>query len=108
MRYRFLPRVLPLFAVIAFAALTSGTAPAHGASFTVNATHDAVDAAPGDGVCADATGACTLRAAVMETNALPGADTVSMENTLCCDHALTISGAGEDGAASGDLDVTTI
>ena len=47
-------------------------------NFTVNSTADTLDAAPGDGVCADAAGACTLRAAVMETNALPGPDTVAV------------------------------
>jgi hypothetical protein len=29
-----------------------------------------------DGVCATASGACSLRAAIMEANALPGADTI--------------------------------
>ena len=73
-----LPRLLPLFAAMSLAALAGDATPAQGASFTVNATHDAVDAAPGDGICADAGGACTLRAAVMETNALPGADEISL------------------------------
>ncbi|HEV8573502.1 MAG TPA: choice-of-anchor Q domain-containing protein [Dehalococcoidia bacterium] len=70
-------RRVALIAAIAVAVLAAGdAAPAHGASFTVNATHDSVDAAPGDGVCADTGGACTLRAAVEETNALAGADAV--------------------------------
>ena len=72
-------------------------APAQGASFTVDATHDAVDASPGDGVCADAGGACTLRAAVMETNALAGADEISLPPGT---YVLSIPGAGED--ADGD------
>jgi len=42
----------------------------------VNSTADQVDASPGDGVCATSTGACTLRAAIQEANALPGLDTV--------------------------------
>jgi len=46
------------------------------ATFTVNDTTDSVDALPGDGLCADSNGSCTLRAAVQETNALPGADTI--------------------------------
>lgn len=37
--------------------------------FVVNTTLDTVDANPGDGICADASGACSLRAAVMESNA---------------------------------------
>ena len=71
-------------------------------SFTVNATYDAVDASPGDGACGDATGACTLRAAVMESNALPGLNSIDFGGTL----VLTIPGTGEDAAATGDLDVT--
>jgi hypothetical protein len=42
--------------------------------FTVDSTVEAVDAVPGDGACADACGACTLRAAIQETNALAGAE----------------------------------
>jgi hypothetical protein len=34
------------------------------------------DANPGDGVCADSQGNCSLRAAVEETNALPGRETI--------------------------------
>ena len=89
--------------MIALATLASGGATsAHGASFTVDATYDAVDAAPGDGLCAAATAACTLRAAVMETNALPGADEISLPAGT---YALSIPGAGEDAAATGDLDI---
>ena len=42
------------------------------ATFTVNTTDDTADASAGDGVCADSTGKCSLRAAVMEANALGG------------------------------------
>ena len=51
---------------------------AHAAVFVVDVEADRADALPGDGICADATGACPLRAAVMEgapeahsTKALP-------------------------------------
>ena len=37
--------------------------------FAVDVTTDTPDANPGDGVCADAGGNCSLRAAVMEANA---------------------------------------
>jgi len=98
-----LVRVVPLAMLMALVALAGGAEPAEGASFTVDATHDAVDAAPGDGVCADAGGACTLRAAVMETNALAGADEISLPAGT---YVLSIAGADEDAAATGDLDVT--
>ena len=81
MRNRGNLRLFALAMVVALAALTAG-GEAHGqvgARFQVDATHDAVDASPGDGVCADATGACTLRAAVMEANAVVGLDFVGLE-----------------------------
>lgn len=49
------------------------------ATFTVNSLADdsaAPDTAPGDGVCADSFSACTLRAAIMETNALSTDDAI--------------------------------
>ncbi|MGW1958070.1 CSLREA domain-containing protein [Streptomyces sp. NPDC001920] len=42
------------------------------AEFTVDTTADAVDADPSDGRCLTAAGSCSLRAAVMAANALPG------------------------------------
>ena len=53
--------------------------PAQAAVFTVNTNVDvANDANPGDGVCdiAPPTRTCTLRAAIQEANALPGADQI--------------------------------
>lgn len=46
------------------------------ATFTVDNAGNLPDAAPGNGVCATAGGMCTFRAALMEANALPGADSV--------------------------------
>ena len=46
------------------------------ATFTVTTQEDTGDAAPGDGICADASGDCSLRAAIGETDALPGADVI--------------------------------
>lgn len=53
-------------------------APAWAATFTVNSTLDAVDAKRGDGICETAAGngVCTLRAAIQESNALAGPDTI--------------------------------
>jgi CSLREA domain-containing protein len=47
------------------------------ATFTVNSLGDTSDAAPGNGTCADAGGACTLRAVIEEANALSGDDTIN-------------------------------
>ncbi|MGD2113373.1 MAG: hypothetical protein PVI50_08305, partial [Gammaproteobacteria bacterium] len=105
-----------------------GTSVAQGAGFTVNDVTDAVDFNPGDGVCEAtlATGDCTLRAAIMETNALAGADTITLPAgtfTLTlggvderCDGAVPCTGTGVVGdpylpvitadAGMGDLDIT--
>jgi hypothetical protein len=77
--------------------------PAQAKHFNVNSTQDAGDINPGDGICATATGECTLRAAIQETNALPGADEIFVPGAV---YTITIPGAGEDCAASGDLDIT--
>ncbi len=45
-------------------------------TFTVNATADAHDAHPGDGLCAGSAGRCTLRAALEEADASPSGSTV--------------------------------
>jgi len=68
----------------------------------VNSTADAIDANPGDAICASPTGECTLRAAVQEANSLPGLDKVIVGPGH---YQLAISGAGEDDSATGDLDV---
>lgn len=47
------------------------------ATFTVNSTADDDDASPGNGVCQTAGGACTLRAAIQEANALAGPHTIA-------------------------------
>jgi CSLREA domain-containing protein len=49
------------------------------ANFTVDSNAHTPDANPGDGVCADAGGLCTLRAAIQEANALAGADTINFD-----------------------------
>ena len=73
-----------LAVIIALAlAAPTGVGPASSAyassTFTVNSTLDEPDATPGNGVCASTpSGACTLRAAIMEANALAGPDTVTV------------------------------
>lgn len=50
---------------------------AFGASFMVNNNADTSDANLTDNVCADASGNCTLRAAVEQSNALPSDDVIT-------------------------------
>lgn len=87
--------------VLSFAIVTSS---AYAATFIVDSTSDVVDASPGDGSCDDGSGNCTLRAAIMEANALSGADTITLPAGT---YTLTITGVDEDSAATGDLDITT-
>ncbi len=72
-------------------------------NFTVNTTQDMVDANPGDGICSTAGGECSLRAAIMEANATPVTDTISLPSGV---YSLTIPGTSENAALTGDLDIT--
>ena len=73
------------------------------ADFTVNATDDRPDAHPGDGVCASDVDTCTLRAAVMETDALPGADRILVPAGT---YEVTLVGGFDPTGATGRLLVT--
>jgi hypothetical protein len=70
-------------------------------TFVVDSTLDAADDNPGDTFCDDGSGNCTLRAAVMESNALAGEDEIILSGET---YMLTIFG-GDDEAANGDLDI---
>lgn len=48
-----------------------------GPTFTVNAIADGADASPGNGICATSSGWCTLRAALQESNASAGSNTIN-------------------------------
>lgn len=79
--------------------------PAEAASFTVNDASDDVDRNPGNGQCrVNLLGAarCTLRAAIMETNALAGADTIILPAGT---YVLTRGGPLDGTAENGDLDI---
>ncbi|HEV3293904.1 MAG TPA: CSLREA domain-containing protein, partial [Streptosporangiaceae bacterium] len=73
-------------------------------SFTVNTTADAHDTHPGDGICADAAGRCTLRAALEEANASPPGSTVRI-TVPAGTYDLTL-GSLTAGSASDRLNVT--
>ncbi len=96
------PFLLLVAALILSLAYGNGR-PAFAASFIVDSPGDLGDATPGDGACDIGWGPCTLRAAVQEANALPGADTISLPAGT---YTLDIVGSGEDASATGDLDIT--
>ena len=76
--------------------------PAWSATFIVNSTADTPDDNPGNAICADASGNCTLRAAIQQANALAGSDAITLGTAT-----YTLTGAaGDDLALSGDLDIT--
>lgn len=94
---------LPAFLLSAL--ILPGTAAA--ATFTVNSMADVPDATPGNGVCNPVNaiaGVCTLRAAIMEANALAGNDII----TLTAGQTYTLTRAGiDDSAVNGDLDINS-
>ncbi len=82
--------------------------PSGAALFVVDQTLDLPDLVPGDGKCElgfifPVGQRCTLRAAVQEANALPGADVIIIPNGWHL--VLTRAGRDEDGAGTGDLDI---
>jgi|GEM_PF-3162244 len=87
---------------ILFSVLAASPEVVFAATFTVNSTADQPDANPGNGVCASGTGACTLRAAIQEANALPGADTINLPAGI---FALQIPSVNEDLDVTGDFDI---
>jgi CSLREA domain-containing protein len=72
-------------------------------ALTVDTPADTTDLLPGDGLCADSAGRCSLRAAVQETNAYPTPDMVTIANGI--HPRLSITGIDEDTSATGDLDI---
>lgn len=97
---------LALPALVAVAVLGALQGQANAAGFTVTNTGDLPDIAPGNGICRTIVGFCSLRAAVMEANALAGADTITVPagtGTI----SLNTTGVLENAAATGDLDITS-
>lgn len=93
------PHILTLTLVVAFLVLQS-PASAQAKLFTVNSSADASDALPADGICADASGECTLRAAIEESNSSAGTQDIiifSLPQPAVIDLTigpLTVTGAG--------------
>ncbi len=90
-------------------ALLSASVPAQAQSdgvFRVNVGTDAPDANLADNICDADPGpaqSCTLRAAIMQSNAMPGSNGIDV---LAGTVRLTIQGANEDTGRTGDLDIT--
>src|SRR5262249_42353377 len=76
-------------------------------TFTVNSTIDHPNAAIGNTTCAtaDVPAVCTLRAAIQAANAHSGDDIINLPPGT---YTLSIPGASEDAAATGDLDINDV
>ena len=88
--------------ILLIGALLYPGASGRAATFTVNTTADTVDANPGDGTAADNSGHCSLRAAIMEANALYGPDMIEVPEGV---YLLTRGGTREGHCQRGDLDI---
>ena len=96
-RHRYCRVVVGLIAVALFATRAE-------AQFVVDTTVDELDATPGDGICATAAGACSLRAALAEANVRVANSTISLPSGvyvltrgslgISALRTLTIAGAG--------------
>jgi CSLREA domain-containing protein len=102
----FVRMAIVVIAIVGYFAATPQSAAA--TTFTVNSTVDLPDLNPGDGICNAGVALCTLRAAVMESNYLGGANVI---NVPAGTYTLTIgpyddefNGAGAT-MESGDLDI---
>ncbi len=91
--------------MVALALVAAGAAQRAAAAdrtFTVTTASDTDDANAGDGICADANGACSLRAAVEEANALGGTTAIVlpagtytlMSGQLAITQNVALAGAG--------------
>jgi hypothetical protein len=96
-----------LFALMSVVPLADGAAGRSTITFTVDSTADAVDAAPGDGRCRTAAGACTVRAAFNEVSATRTDGTAILISIPPGEYRLTIdpvaTTAGDP--LGGDLDL---
>jgi CSLREA domain-containing protein len=92
---RYFRALIALMAALSLAAsllLSQAAEPAKASTtFTVNTKTDAADTNPGDGTCSILGSFCTLRAAVQEANATPGADTINFNISAAGDGLATIS-----------------
>ena len=106
MRHRLVSLVLFVCVTTVLGSIAPPTPRVQAAGFTVNSTTDAVDATPGDGTCATAIGECTLRAAVMEANALGGAHTINLPAGT---YFITIPRSlSSNDDSTGDLDIRSL
>lgn len=97
--------LVPALALSPLLAAPSTTQAQTPIEIAVNSTLDQPDAELADDICDADPGTavrCTLRAAIMQANVTPGEHTIRLQPVL---YRLTIQGANEDQALTGDLDL---
>jgi CSLREA domain-containing protein len=95
--------ILNLLRIMIIMMIVSFSSSANALTFIVNSSADTLDALLGDGNCADSIGNCSLRAAILEANAMPGLDIIELASTT---YTITNTGRFEDAGAQGDYDIT--
>lgn len=90
-----------LLAVVTFIALSQLPTTRAETFFTITHLSDGADTLPGDGICQDTGGLCTLRAAIQEANATPGKDYIRFNDGLTG----TIDLTGPLPAINSDIDI---
>ena len=100
------PAIRPFFLTIICSTVLIFTTPviSRAAVFVVNTTADTQDLNTADGQCADATGACSLRAAITQSNATAALDVIMVPAGT---YTLTLAAPSENVNAGGDLDITS-
>jgi CSLREA domain-containing protein len=101
-RRRYLYTPLAVLALLTLCASGLRQPAAHAAAaFTVNSTGDGADSNISDNVCNDGAGNCTLRAAIQQANATPGADTINVTVTGTINLAAALPNLSSDITISG-------
>ena len=93
-------------AVLLFSVMLMNASIAHAdVIFNVNTVADQIDLDVSDGICQTSTGACSLRAAIMQANHLTGPITTRIR-LQAGTYVLTRPAAAPDGEENGDLNLT--
>ncbi len=91
--------------------LTTDLTIVRAADFIVDSYDDLTDSSPGDGLCRTSEETCTIRAAVQESNALAGKQSIALSygvyllNPPVSGPSSTVEPQQEGNAVSGDLDI---
>ncbi len=93
-----------VIALVTVLAVGRFSADAQLATFVVNTTADTQDLTTTDGVCADAAGACSLRAAITQANSNPNPDVITVPAGT---YTISLVAANENANAGGDFDITS-